>query len=152
MDVLELLKKDHEQALLLFDELDYVVEKGSKRQGKGEHIFKRLRQELELHMLGEEDVLYSSLDEDRDTRPMIRDASDEHRRIKLLLTEIGNIPKGRAWGERFKDLRKTVEHHIEEEEDDIFERAEELLSGEQRRVMGNRIAEIKEEHLAALSR
>lgn len=152
MDILELLKKDHEQALLLFDELDTAMERTGKKQGRQENIFTLLKQELELHMLAEEEVFYSSLDEDSDTRPMIQDAVDEHRRVKLLLTELGSAPRGKEWTEPLKELRRVMEQHIEEEEDDIFARAEELLGSEQRRVMGNRAAEIKEEHLAALSR
>ncbi|MEW5746663.1 MAG: hemerythrin domain-containing protein [Nitrospirota bacterium] len=152
MDILALLKKDHESALMLFDELDQIMERGTKKQGRQEHVFNQLRQELEMHMLGEEDVFYPLLSEDEDTRPMIQDALEEHRRVKLLLTDIGRIPRGERWNDRLKDLRKSVEQHIEEEEDDIFERAEDLLGSDQRGIMGNRVMEIKEEHMAASSR
>ncbi len=152
MDILALLKKDHENTLLLFDELDQLPQKGAKRQKKQDQLFDQLRSELEVHMMGEETVFYPPLSEDEDIRQMVLESIEEHRVIKMIFAEMGAMPGDEHWDAKFRVLRENVERHIEEEEDDIFDNAEEILGSDQRNVMGNRMAEIKEEHLAAISR
>lgn len=152
MDILALLKKDHENALLLFDELDEAAEKSTKKQSKQDHVFSQLRNELELHMLGEEEVFYPVLNEDADISPMIMEGIEEHRVIRMILAEMVNMPKDEKWTAKLRVLRENVEHHIEEEEDDVFENAEGILDKEQRNEMGNRMAEVKERHMAAMAR
>ncbi|MBZ0155824.1 MAG: hemerythrin domain-containing protein [Alphaproteobacteria bacterium] len=152
MDILELLKKDHENMLLLFDELDRTGERARMRTVRQNKLFEQLRQELELHMLGEEEVFYAALGGDEIIRPIVRDALEEHRNARRLLAELITTQEDEKWFSTISALRDTVERHIEEEEDDLFENAEGILDGEQRNAMGNRIVEIKDRHLANMSR
>lgn len=152
MDILELLKQDHENVLLLFDELDQATEKSGKKQNRQDQVFGQLRQLLDVHMAGEEEVFYPVLSEDEDIRTMILEAIEEHRVVKMVLAEMDAMPKDEHWIAKLRVLRDNVEHHIEEEEDDIFENADGILSSDQRSSMGNRMAEIKEEHLTAMSK
>ncbi|HEX8948579.1 MAG TPA: hemerythrin domain-containing protein [Dissulfurispiraceae bacterium] len=152
MDILAFLKKDHENALLLFDELDEAAEKSGKKQSKQDQVFNQLRNELEIHMLGEEEVFYPVLNEDADISPMIMEGIEEHRVIKMILAEMVNMPKDEKWTAKLRVLRENVEHHIEEEEDDVFENAEGILDKEQRNEIGNRMAEVKERHMATMAR
>lgn len=152
MDILEILKRDHEHALLLLDELDQIKDKGGKKHYRHDRLFNQLRQELELHMMGEEEVFYPVLSGNEHLHPIVLEAVEEHRLIRLLLTEIGRLPKGEQWAAKISVLREEVEHHIEDEEDDIFDNAEDLIESEQRSIMANRIMEIKEQHMAAIVR
>jgi hemerythrin-like domain-containing protein len=55
----------------------------------------------------------------------------------------------KEWAAKLKVLNENVEHHVEEEEDDLFEKAEDILSDEDAEEIGEAVEEFKEEQVAA---
>ncbi len=151
MDIFELLKKDHESVLSLFDELEQMEQKESrKKSSRQDKVFNQLKQEIEAHTQGEEELLYPQLQEDEDLHPMILEAVEEHHVAKMLLGELGGMPeKNEQWSAKLTVLRENIEHHIDMEEGELFVGAQEIMESKQRKELGDRMAEFKEEHMAA---
>ena len=90
-------------------------------------IFKKITTELETYI--EEKVFYPALKENDELKNTVLEAYEEHRQVKTLIRDIERLSQG---NERFpaklKVLMDNVEHHVEEEEGELFPKVEDLLS------------------------
>lgn len=124
-DIFSLLKKDHDETRLLFEKIKI----GS--QGR-EALFSELSEALSLHMEGEEHLFYPKLEDSNETRDLTMEGYDEHNEAKGILAEIGQMPFGnREWTSKLNDLQKSVEHHIKEEEKQLFDKARSVIDEEE---------------------
>ena len=142
MDILDFLRQDHEAVLSLFDKLDQMRGEKSK-DGDKDRVFEELKEALDLHTAGVEDIFYPPFREDDDLRPMILKAIEEHHVAKLLLEELSGMQKDEYWDAKLSVLKESVEQHVEDEEEDVFANAQEMFSEKQRAEMGTRVAEMK---------
>jgi len=142
MDAFELLKKDHREAEGLITELENAAEQSvnvSHRQ-----TFEKLKNALSLHMKIEESVIYPALEEFKETAGHIPDAFEEHEEVKEQLADMDELePSSQEFQDILADLRDGIEHHVEEEEDELFPKAEEVLGAERVSVIGKQIEEMK---------
>lgn len=149
MDIFELLKKDHERVLGIFEELEEAEgETAAAQDGKQDKLFGRLKQELWFHMNGEEEVFYPALENEEETRSVILESIEEHHVVRVLLEELDKIPKNECWVAKLSVLRENVRHHIDKEEGDVFQEAQEILSEDRVRELGRRMAEYRKGHTA----
>ncbi len=149
MDVFELLKKDHEKVSGIFEKLDATTERGVKTR---EELFTQLKQELDVHTRIEEEIFYPILKEAKETEELTLEAYEEHNVVKQLLTELDELPKDdETWGAKLTVLKENVEHHVEEEEGELFDGAREVLSQEQLEELGARMEASKQEQKKALA-
>ncbi|MEW6115301.1 MAG: hemerythrin domain-containing protein [Nitrospirota bacterium] len=147
MNIIELLKKDHEEALQLFDKLESMEEGKSSDIDK---LFSNLSQELEIHMSGEESIFYPALKDNDETHTMILEGIEEHHVAKLILKEMSSLKsKDEKWFAKLSVLKENVEHHIEEEEGDLFTKAQNLLESSQLDTMGSEMESMKKEQMAS---
>jgi len=140
MNAFELLKQDHQTVSGIFDELE-AGDAAARRQ-----TFPRLKQELDVHAHIEETIFYPALKERPETRELVAEAYDEHAEVKRLLASLEQglgAADGDAWLEQLTDLRDSVEHHVEEEENELFPNAEKALGAEQIDALGTRMKEEK---------
>ena len=129
MNVFELLKKDHEKVAGIFEEIEQTTERAVKTR---EELFARLRSELELHSQIEEAILYPALKQEEESREITLEAIEEHRVVKRLLKELEATPvESEQWMAKMTVLKENVEHHVEEEENEMFKSAREVLSKDQ---------------------
>jgi hypothetical protein len=143
MDAFELLKQDHEKVSDIFEKLDETTERGVKTR---EELFTRLKTELDIHAFIEETLLYPTLKEAKETHDITLEAIEEHKVVKRLLAELDTLPKDREqWGAKLTVLKENVEHHVEEEEDEMFKDARKVLSQEQIDDLGARMEAAKQE-------
>jgi len=146
MNAFELLKTDHETVAGLLEKIDQTTERGVKTR---EELFARLKTELDLHAKIEELILYPALETAEETRGITLEAYEEHRLVKQLLSELAKMPKDdEQWTARFTVLKENVEHHVEEEEDELFKKARQVLSKEEIETLGTRLQEAKKEQKA----
>ena len=119
VNVLDMLKEDHQKVKQLFEEFDNA--EGKARQGIVEEALK----ELEIHSKIEEALVYPAIREAIEEEETVDEANEEHHVVKLLIKELRKM-KGSAEGYRpkFKVLSELVKHHIEEEENEMFPQAE----------------------------
>jgi len=150
MNIYDLLREDHEKAIDLFDQLEKLEEKGgAKKQQNQDKIFSQLKHELAIHAAGEEDIFYSVLKEDDETRAQALEALEEHHVVKLLLDELDSMQKGEQWYAKLSVLRDNVTHHIEEEEGELFDAAQDILDDDEAQDMAQRMQDFKKEQMAA---
>lgn len=131
MDAFELLKKDHKKVSQLFKEIE-----AASGQTKKE-IFARLKTELDVHANVEERIFYPALENKEEARDITLEAYEEHKVVKDLLGELGNsnAPED-EWDAKLTVLKENVEHHVEEEEGELFSKARQVLSKQEIEELG----------------
>jgi len=134
MDPFELLKADHRKVEELFTELESASGK-QKLQ-----VFGQIKTELELHTHIEEKVFYPALEEPEETHDLTLEAYEEHAVVKDLLKKLGRARTANdEWEAQAKVLQENVEHHVEEEENELFPKAEATLGEEELEELGDRM-------------
>ena len=138
MNPYELLKHDHEKAADLFER----IESASGKEKLA--AFKKLKAELDVHTMVEETIFYPALKNAAETRDITLEAYEEHRVVKDLLAELAAAKPSDTWDAKFTVLKENVEHHVDEEENDLFKKAKDVLSTEQAEALGDQMAAEKE--------
>jgi hemerythrin-like domain-containing protein len=125
MDVYQLLKQDHEKAKQLFDKLGNTSDGAEKTR---ERLFAQLKQELELHAEVEEKHFYPALRNNKETKDLVAEALEEHKEMKMALKDLDAAEKtDDSWAKKLAELKANVEHHVEEEETELFPLAQKVL-------------------------
>ena len=134
MDPFELLKADHRKVEQLFSQLESASGKAKLQ------VFGQIKTELELHTHIEEKIFYPALEEPEETHDLTLEAYEEHDVVKRLLKELSRARTANdEWEAKAKVLQENVEHHVEEEENELFEKAESALSEEDLEDLGVRM-------------
>ena len=148
MDAITLLKEDHEKVSGIFEKLEPTTERGVKTR---EELFAQLKLELDVHAHIEESIFYPVLKQEAETRDITLEGYEEHHVIKVLLGELAETsPDTEQWGAKLKVLKENVEHHVEEEEDDMFKTAREVFSKEKFEELGARMEAEKKAQMQKL--
>jgi hemerythrin superfamily protein len=134
-----LLKKDHSMVSALFKEF---------RQAKGptqrEQTFERIRAELETHAAVEEEVFYPEIRKIPECSDLVKEALQEHKMVKQLLAELARMDvTDDDYVDRVEALQENVDHHVEEEESEIFPLVKKHLSDDRLDDLGKRIEAFK---------
>jgi len=148
MKATALLKKQHREVKALFAEAKKV------EPGQRERVLGEITKKLQAHMMIEEDIFYPAV-KDLDTKKteeIVPEAYEEHHVVKLVLAE---LPDVNLEDERFEAkvtvLSELIEHHVEEEETEMFKAAEKL--GEKRLAeLGSEMANAAESRKPAALR
>jgi hypothetical protein len=149
MDALQLLKQDHDGVKGLLEKLDSTTERGVKTR---EELFTRLTRELEAHEAIEEEIFYPALKEHPKAKDLVLEAYEEHHVVDNVMAEIRDLPyDAETWGAKLTVMKENLEHHIEEEEEEMFRQARDVFSEEELEELGVRMDERKQELLAAAS-
>ena len=150
MDAFTLLKADHKKVAGLMDKIEDTTERALKTR---EELFTQLKSELDLHAQVEETILYPVLEKAKETHEISLEAYEEHKVVKQLLSELESEPKdAEEWTAKFTVLKENVEHHVEEEEGEMFKKARRVLSEEEIEELGTRLEEAKGKQKAAGAR
>ncbi|MGP3789677.1 hemerythrin domain-containing protein [Pseudomonas sp. B392_1p] len=128
MNALDLLKQDHETVRELLDRLEKTTERAVKSRAE---MLQKLQLELQIHTTLEEEIFYPAYTQagGKEEAVMAAEAKEEHRTVDslvlpdLLNTDPGSIP----FTGRLKVLKELLEHHIEEEEEELFPQAQKLF-------------------------
>lgn len=121
MDALELLKQDHQAVKELFDQID-DAEDGKQRK----KLFDQIDTQLNIHAHIEETVFYPEMQKIDELKDMVEEALEEHQEVKTLLEEIeGRDPESDQFIASVEELMENVEHHVAEEEDEMFPKVRE---------------------------
>lgn len=130
MNPFTLLKEDHKKVKELFKEWEGLGERAVQgRKTLSEKIF----EELEIHTSIEEEIFYSALQEsgEKEAQELVNEAFEEHALVKELIEEMRLLEgDDETFIAKFKVMRENVEHHIEEEEHELFPVAKKALSEE----------------------
>jgi len=134
MDAFELLKADHKKVAELFDRLDAASGKTKLS------VFRQIKSELDVHTHIEEKIFYPALEKPDETHDLTLEAYEEHKTVKTLLRELDRAKTANdEWQAKAKVLRENVEHHVDEEENELFEKADDALSEDEIEALGRRM-------------
>ena len=136
-DVRSLLHQDHEQIRELTEEMS-----SDESRQKRVRAFNQLKPLLTAHARAEEQAVYVPLINLRRSAPARVDGNEgfvEHSLVDVLMARLSktNLAATDAWKAHAKVLHELLDHHIKEEEREIFEELGEHFSDEQRDVMGS---------------
>jgi hemerythrin superfamily protein len=143
MDIYNYIRQDHRNVAVLMDELLSL-----NLSHVQERIFHKLRVELSLHTEAEEQTFYKAVQEASE-RANVEDrivhAREDHDEIRDLLNFLVNESiAGPRWMEKFGELKHAVEHHVKEEEVEIFAKARRLLSDDEAKHLARDMAMVKQ--------
>jgi hemerythrin-like domain-containing protein len=134
MKAFDLLKADHRKVEELFTQLESAS--GARKLS----VFNQIKTELELHTQLEEKIFYPALEEPEETHDLVLEAYEEHAMVKKLLRELSRArTANEEWQSKTKVLQENVEHHVEEEENELFPKADQALSDEELDELGQRM-------------
>ena len=142
MDALSLLEEDHKLVKRLLAEGEKTTERGEKTRAE---LFARLKRELTIHEQMEEEVLYPALRAAAKSRDIALEGYEEHHVVDEIFAELEQTPPSdETWGAKFKVAKENIEHHIEEEENEMWKAARQEFSEDELEQMGNRMMKIKQ--------
>jgi hemoglobin-like flavoprotein len=140
MDVLKLLEDQHDEVKQLFKRLEQA--EGSQ----GRQLFETLRAKLQLHEELEETYFYPALKRDEAARDLVLEGYQEHHVMDVLLGEIERLaPDSEAWQPKLKVLQENTEHHIEEEEGELFPAVRKIWKTDTREQVGRQMEQLVSE-------
>ena len=141
MNAFQLLKEDHQKVSGLFQQLEPTTERAEKTRTE---LFAKLKEELDIHAKIEESVFYPAIKQAAETREIVLEGFEEHHVIKMLLKELEAVPVDtEQWTAKLKVLQENVEHHVEEEEGEMFQSARQVLSEDEINQLGTQMEELK---------
>jgi hemerythrin-like domain-containing protein len=147
VDALKLLKRDHDNVKKLLSEIEDTTERAVKTRTSG---LAKLKQELTIHEAIEEEIFYPALKEHAKTREIALEAYEEHGVVDAIMGEIEQTPvEDETWMAKFTVMKENLEHHIQEEEGEMFKQARQVFDRDTLEELGERMQARKETGLAA---
>jgi len=118
---------------------------------KRAELWPKIRQELMSHEQGEMREVYPALRERAETRALADHHDREAGELSALIGQIDATPTSSSeWGALFDQLITKVEHHVQEEEHDIFPKAQDVLGIERAKQLEPRFLAAKQQLAAAV--
>lgn len=142
-DVVDILKSDHQKARKLMENMEKAD--ADKRKA----VLKELRTELLVHSDVEEELVYPAFAKevgDRDAKVDVAESLEEHHVAKTLLDELKDLRADSIqFDAKMKFLKESVEHHMKEEEKDMFPTLRKAASADRLHALASKVDERKRE-------
>jgi hemerythrin superfamily protein len=149
MQLYDVILEDHAKARRMLEELCAAGEDEGERRTA---LFADFKAELMIHQHVEEAVFYNPLQDIEETRPDALEAINEHHIVDTLLEELDDMPKDNdRWTAKLGVLRELVEHHMKEEEDDLFDNAKKVVDDDLATRMAEEFQKKKRAGLEAMT-
>jgi hemerythrin superfamily protein len=125
MSAIDMLESQHREVEDLFEEFEKA--RGPKRK---QEIFQQIADKLAVHATIEEKHFYPAA-KSKDTEELVTESVEEHLSVKRLIADLLALDSvDDTFEAKVKVLQEQVEHHVEEEEDELFPKVEKLLDDE----------------------
>jgi hemerythrin-like domain-containing protein len=137
MDVIELLKRQHEEVR---DVLERMIAEDDARESR--MLLSQVSSAMRLHMAIEEKIVYPAASRafagDEDDEETILESYEEHAVVRRCLETLeGTAPSDKRFVVRTKIVKDLFEHHVEEEENEMFPELEAKLGQDGIRKLGD---------------
>ena len=120
-DAIELLTADHRRVEKLFKEYEKLVEDEEASYNDKEALAATICAELTIHAQIEEEIFYPAARDILDEEDLVDEAVVEHASAKDLIAQLADMsPDDDLYDAKVKVLSELIEHHVEEEEDEMF--------------------------------
>lgn len=119
-NAISLLLSDHAKVKQLFQQFEDIKDDQSQADRKAE-LVEQICKELSVHAFVEEEIFYPAVRAAIDDDDLMDEAEVEHASVKDLISQIETMPPDeQRLDAMMKVLSEQVEHHVSEEEDDMF--------------------------------
>lgn len=147
LTIYAVLKGEHREVSALFK----VLESTPKVESVREVTFKKLQSELISHSIAEQEVVYPMLSQKTNNTEIIDEAQSDHAEIERLLDSIQMAnANSDDWKNRVEILKEKVEHHVKEEETQMFEEMQNIFDEDEAKAMAKEFREVKKRELEAM--
>lgn len=141
-DIYAAIKADHDTHRELLARIGDTSGDSEERR----EAWRKFYREVKSHAAAEEETFYSKLMSKTWGQDAARHSVQEHAEMDDLMEEVnGTEMDSPAWMQKFKQLRHDYEHHMDEEEDDVFGRAKEVIPEDEIEGYGRRFEARKDE-------
>lgn len=152
MNAIDLLETDHERVKAILAQLSESTDRAIKKRTD---LVAKLEMEITIHTQLEEQILYPAFKEagGKEEDEMYYEAKEEHRTVdSLVLPDLKSTdPTKPEFAGRAKVVKELLEHHIEEEETEMFPKARKLLGNKKLDELGEQMLAMKAEMKKNLS-
>jgi hemerythrin superfamily protein len=125
-DALQILEQEHRRIEELLAEGEATGDRARKTR---RDLLGTLASALDAHELMEEKVLYPALESHLEAREIVLEGYEEHHVADVIVKELRAVAADdEQWGAKFKVLKENIEHHIQEEEGEMFRAARGIFS------------------------
>ncbi len=141
MDALTLLKDDHDKVKKLLADGEETTQRAEKTRAE---VFAKIKEEMLIHERIEEEIFYPALKQHPKAKEIVLEGFEEHHVVDEIMGELeATDVTDEQWGAKFKVMKENIEHHIEEEEGEMFDAARKVFSTDELAELGGRMAELK---------
>jgi len=142
MNALELLKRDHRKVLEILSEIEQTSERAVKTR---ESLFTKLFQLLKTHEKMEEKILYPAAEKSPEMEDLVKEAYEEHHVVDNILAEVSKLSaNAENWKAKITVMRENLEHHIKEEEQQLFPQLEKKFDQQTLTQFGDKMQKIQD--------
>lgn len=143
MRVATILRKDHRLVGGLMTTLEMTPRiNGMIRKT----LFEQIRNNVMVHAQVEEEILYPAMRNLMFTggESRVAESYREHQQMKDLLNDLETMdPNTDSFDRKFEDFRRAIQHHVDEEENEMFVMLRERMSTDRQEELGQRIHDRK---------
>lgn len=143
MSAIDMLEAQHREVEELFEKFE------SAQSGKKQQIFQEIASKLAVHAAIEEKHFYPAVKSD-ESEDLLLEALEEHLGVKRVIADLLKLDSSdETFDAKVKVLKEQVEHHVEEEETELFAQAEDILDEDQLDALEQEMTATQEELLAS---
>jgi hemerythrin superfamily protein len=144
MNAVKMLRQQHKEIEKLFEDFEIANSPRGRRQ-----VFEKIADALAVHAAIEERHFYPAVKEEQ-TEDILLQSVEEHLEIKRIIADLLAMEaEDEDFGDKVKVLQEEVDHHVEEEQDELFPKVEKLLDVETLEAIGEAMEETQAELISA---
>jgi len=118
---IEMLKEDHDKVKKAFKEFEKMDREDTEAM---QQLVQTVCEDLKVHTTLEEEIFYPAVREAIEDEDIMNEAQVEHETAKMLIEQLENMgPDDPNFHATFTVLGEYVNHHVEEEEGEMFPQA-----------------------------
>ena len=142
-NAIELLKEDHRKVKKLLEQGDDTTENAVKTRTE---VLEKIKSEMQIHETIEEEIFYPALQQQEKAKEVVLEGYEEHHVVNQILGELNDVSvEDERWAAKFSVMKENIEHHIGEEEDDMFKKAKQIFSDDELDELGDRMEAKKQQ-------
>lgn len=123
-DALEVLKADHQAVKKLFANYKKLLKAEDADEQEKQDLAHQICSQLTVHARLEEEIFYPALRQALEEQDLLDEAEVEHATAKDLIAQIREMAPGdELYDAKVTVLSEYIDHHVEEEEGEIFKKA-----------------------------
>jgi hemerythrin-like domain-containing protein len=134
VDAIQLLTDEHEQVRTMLTELGKTTERDGRQRRQ---VFDRLKDALTSHEVIEEEIFYPALRSHPRAKDLVLESYVEHDVVDRLMGELdATKPDDEMWGAKCQVMTENLQHHLEEEESELFKKARQAFDEDELERLG----------------